>query len=103
MLVSLSIIAVAGAFMAGTAGAAEATPPTDRTKPVTAARIGGGPADEAFRAAQDASGKRFVEAKAACREKPRAERGGCMTTARAELRKQHAEAKSAHDAARKKL
>ena len=82
------------------ATAAEARPPADLTKPVTTMRVGGSPADAAFRNAQLKSGAAFREARTACRDKPRAERGTCMSAARVALKHAQAEAKTAHDAAK---
>jgi len=80
--------------------AADARPPTDPAQPVTTPRVGGSPADAAFRAAQQESGKRYSDARATCRTKPRAERGACMNAARADLKHARSEAKAAHDAAK---
>jgi len=85
----------------GPPAAADAKPPADASKPVTTPRVGGSPADAEFRAAQQESGKHYREARAACRKAPSAERTACMTAARTELRKAQAEAKTAHDAAKK--
>jgi len=81
--------------------AAEAAPPTDPSKPVTTARVGGSPADQAFRTATQESGDRYRQARAACRSKPSAERSACVSAARSELRRARLEAKAAHDAAQK--
>jgi hypothetical protein len=88
--------------IATSAAAAEATPPSDPTKPVTTARVGGSPADQAFRAATQESGDRYREARAACKAKPSAERSACVSAAKAELKRARLEAKAAHDAAAKK-
>jgi len=89
------------AAFSGPLAAADAKPPADATQPVTTPRVGGSPADADFRAAQQASGKRYRDARATCRTQPSAERSACMKTARAELRKAQSEAKAAHDAAKK--
>ena len=64
-------------------------------------RVGGSPADAQFRAAQQASGKRYQEARTTCRAKPSAERTGCVTAAKTELKQAQAEAEATHDAAKK--
>lgn len=80
--------------------AADAKAPVDASQPVTTPRIGGSPADAAFRAAQQDSGKRYRDARATCRTKPGAERNACMAAARAELKHARSEAKATHDAAK---
>ena len=80
--------------------AADAKAPADPSRPVTTPRVGGSPADAAFRAAQQQSGKRYSEARAACRTKPAAERSACMNAARTELKQARSQAKAAHDAAK---
>jgi hypothetical protein len=60
---------------------------------VTTPRVGGSPADAQFRAAQQASGKRYQEARTTCRAKPSAERTGCVTAAKTELKQAQAEAR----------
>jgi len=81
--------------------AAEAAPPTDPSKPVTTARVGGSPADQAFRTATQESGDRYRQARAACRAKPSAERSACVSAAKSELKRARLEAEAAHDAAQK--
>lgn len=81
--------------------AADALPPADQSLPVTTPRIGGSPADAAFREAQQKSGDEYRDARAACRAKPRAERSACYGAARAALKQAHAQAQAAHDAAKK--
>ena len=88
------------AAFSGPLAAADAKAPADTSKPVTTPRVGGSPADAAFRAAQQESGKRYSDARATCRTKPRAERGACMNAARADLKHARSEAKAAHDAAK---
>ena len=100
--VAISLGLLAALSIGASAVAAEAAPPADQSKPVTTARIGGSPADRAFRAATQESGDRYREARAACRAKPSAERSACVTAAKAELKRARLEAKSAHDAAQKK-
>ena len=100
--VAISLGLLAALSIGASAVAAEAAPPADQSKPVTTARVGGSPADRAFRAATQESGDRYREARAACREKPSAERSACVTAAKAELKRARLEAKSAHDAAQKK-
>ena len=99
---SLLVIAAAAGVLAAPlhASAADAKPPADPSQPVTTPRVGGTPADAAYREAIDKSGAAFREARAACRAKPRAERGACMNTARADLKHSREEAVSAHNAAR---
>ncbi|MEP7056952.1 MAG: hypothetical protein ABI809_04165 [Caldimonas sp.] len=95
------LLAALGAAAIGTSvAAAEAMPPADPTKPVTTARIGGSPADAAFRAAQQESAAMYRDARAACRAKPREERGACMNAARSELKHAQLESRAAHDAAK---
>jgi len=96
----LAATLVCAAF-SGPLAAADARPPADANKPVTTPRVGGSPADAEFRAAQQANGKRYRDARASCRSQPSADRSACMKTARAELRKAQSEAKAAHDAAKK--
>ena len=89
------------AAMSTPASAADAKAPADPSQPVTTPRVGGSPADAAFRDAQQKSGAAYREARAACRRKPKAGRTSCMTAARAELKQARTEAKAAHDAAQK--
>ena len=91
------VLALAGANAWG----AEALPPSDPSRPVTTARVGGSEADRAFRAAQEDSGARYREARAACKGKPSGERSACQSAARAELKRARVAAKAAHDAAQK--
>ena len=100
---TLTILAAAllTAVLGAPAVAADAKPPADPSKPVTTPRIGGSPADAAFRDAQQKSAAAYREARAACRAKPQAERAACMTAARAELKRARLDAKVAHDAATK--
>jgi hypothetical protein len=81
--------------------AAEGTSTAEASKPATTPRIGGSPADAAFRQAQEKSGAAFRQARAACQAKPKADRSACMKEARAELQQARMEAKTAHDAAKK--
>ena len=96
----LAATLVCAAF-SGTVAAADARPPADASQPVTTPRVGGSPADAEFRAAQQASGKRYRDARASCRTQPSADRSACLKAARAELRQAQSEAKAAHDAAKK--
>jgi hypothetical protein len=100
LLGALAGMACATALIAP-AGAAEAQPPADPSKPVTTARVGGSPADAAFREAQQKSADDYRAARTACRAKPRAERGSCMNAARAELKHARLEAQATHAAAKK--
>lgn len=75
---------------------------TDPTKPMTTPRIGGSPAEAIFRDAQQKAANEYHGATAICRAKPRAERGSCMSTARATLKQAQSDAKAALVAARKK-
>jgi hypothetical protein len=97
-----SVGVLAACTISATALAAEAVPPADESKPVTTARVGGSPADRAFRAATQESGDRYRQARADCRTKPSAERSACVTAAKKELKRARLEAKAAHDAAQKK-
>ena len=100
--VKISLALLAALSVEVSAVAAEAAPPADESKPVTTARVGGSPADRAFRAATQESGDRYREARALCKAKPSAERSVCVSAAKAELKRARLEAKAAHDAARKK-
>jgi hypothetical protein len=93
---------LAATFLCGTARGAEAVPSADPSKPVTTARVGGSPADREFRAAQQESGNRYRDARAACKSRPTGERSACVSAARAELKRARDGAKAAHDAATKK-
>jgi len=99
---TLSLTLLAATLACATAWAADATPPADASKPVTTARVGGSPADRDFRAAQEESGNRYRQARAACKARPAGERSACVTAARSELKRARLEAKAAHDAATKK-
>jgi hypothetical protein len=81
---------------------AEAVPPADQSKPVTTARVGGSPADQAFRTATQESAERYRAARTACRTKPSAERSACVSAARSELKRARLEAKAVPDAAHEK-
>ena len=98
-LAPLLAAALLGAAFAAPVSAADALPPADPSKPVTTARVGGSPADAAFRDAQQKSAAAYREARNACKIKPRAERGACMNAARTQLRHARDEARSAHDSA----
>jgi len=89
------------AALSAPAMAADAQPPADPSKPVTTARVGGSPADAAFRDAQQKSAAAYRDARNACKAKPRAERGACMNAARAQLKHAQGEARSAHASATK--
>jgi hypothetical protein len=101
-LAAIPFVLLAALSVGGQARAAEAGPPADPSKPVTTARVGGSPADQAFRAATQESGDRYREARAVCKTKPSAERSACVSAAKAELKRARLEAKAAHDAAKKK-
>jgi acyl-CoA reductase-like NAD-dependent aldehyde dehydrogenase len=98
---ALLAAALLGLALAGPAVAADAVPPADKSQPVTTARVGGSPADAAFRDAQQKTGAAYREARAACKARPSAERGACMNAARSQLKQARLEAKAAHDAAKK--
>lgn len=100
-LATLLAAGLLGAAFAAPVAAADALPPADPSKPVTTARVGGSPADAAFRDAQQKSAAAYRQARDACKTRPRAERGACMNAARTQLKHAQAEARSAHDAARK--
>jgi hypothetical protein len=78
--------------------AADATPASDPTRPVTTVRVGGSPADAAFRAAQQKSGAEYRMARAACPKQPAADRAACIKAARDQLRQSRAAAAAAHRA-----
>lgn len=99
-----SVVALAAAFAAVfvlPAGAADAKPPADPTRPVTTVRVGGSPADAAFRATTQQAASSYREAMAACRTRPAGDRKECVREAKATLKSAQNEAKAAHDAARK--
>ena len=100
--VAISFVLLAALSVRVAAVAAEAGPPADPSKPVTTARVGGSPADQAFRDATQESGDRYRQARAACKTKPSAERSSCVSAAKSELKRARLEAKAAHDAAKKK-
>ena len=100
--VAIPLVLLAVLSIGAPAFAAEAEPPADKTKPVTTARVGGSPADQAFRDATQASGNRYREERATCKAKPSAERSACVSAAKAELKRARLEAKAAHDAAQKR-
>jgi hypothetical protein len=99
--VAISLALLAALSCGAPALAAEAGPPADPSKPVTTARVGGSPADQAFRTATQESADRYRQARAACRTKPSAERSACVSAAKSELKRARLEAKAAHDAAQK--
>ena len=99
---AIPLTLLAGLLACAAAVAAEAQPPADPSKPVTTARIGGSEADRALRTTTQESGDRYRRARAACKAKASAERGACVSAARAELKRERLEAKAAHDAAVKK-
>jgi len=101
LTLTLVTAALLCAAFSGPLAAADAKAPADTSKPVTTPRVGGSPADAQFRATQQESGKRYQDARATCRAKPSAERTGCVTAAKTELKQAQAEAKAAHDAAKK--
>lgn len=96
---SLCISALLGASACLSAHAAEAVP-TDPSRPVTAVRVGGSPADLAFRNARQKNGDDYRAARAACTAGARGERTPCMRAARVKLKQDGLAAKAAHDAAR---
>ena len=98
---SLVVATLLCAAFNGPLAAADAQTPADPAKPVTTPRVGGSPADAEFRAAQQAAGKTYRDARASCRTQPSGERSACLKTARAELRKAQSEARAAHDAAKR--
>src|SRR5690349_15114113 len=85
----------------GPLAAADGKPPADAANAGTTPRVVGSPPDAEFRAAQQASGTAYRDARANCRTQPSGERSTCLKTARAELRKAQSEAKAAHDAAKR--
>jgi hypothetical protein len=76
--------------------AADAVPASAPSRPVTAVRVGGSPADAAFRAAQQKSGADYRAARAACPKQPAAERATCIKAARDKLKEDRAAAAAAH-------
>ena len=72
-------------------------PPSDTSRPVTTARVGGSVADRDFRAAQQESGARYREARAACKGKAGSDRSACIGAARSELKRARLDAKAAQD------
>lgn len=99
---AIPVTLLAGLVACGAAVGAEAQPPADPSKPVTTARVGGSPADRALRTATQESGDRYRQARAACKAKASAERSACVSSARAELKQERLDAKTAHDAATRK-
>ena len=99
--VAIPVILLVALSVGSPAEAGEALPSADQSKPVTTARVGGSPADQAFRTATQESGDRYRQARAACRSKPSAERSACVSAAKSELKRARLEAKAAHDAAQK--
>ena len=68
----------------------------------SSSRVGGSPADQAFRTATQESAERYRAARTACRTKPSAERSACVSAARSELKRARLEAKAVPDAAHEK-
>ena len=99
---AIPLALLAALFVGTPVVGAEAGPPADLSTPVTTARVGGSPADQAFRTATQESGDRYREARALCKTEPSAERSACVSAAKADLKRARLEAKAAHDAARKK-
>ena len=88
-----SVPSAANAAPATTGGAA------DPKQPAIGQRVGGSPADAEFRAAIQASGDAYRQARTACREKKGDERSSCTKEAKATLRTTRTEAKAKHDQA----
>jgi hypothetical protein len=99
---SLAVAAALIALSGAPAIAADAKPPADTSKPVTTVRVGGSPADAAFRDANQKAHARYRAAKADCRARPAAERSECLRAAKAELKTAQQAAKEAHDAAKRR-
>jgi len=97
----LLTVLIAGSLglMAAGASAADAKPPEDPSKPVTTVRVGGNPADSAFRDANQKAQARYREATAACNARPSNERKECMRSVKADLQTAQRVAKAEHDAA----
>ena len=98
-LVFVGVIVGSTCLVAARASAADAKPPEDPSKPVTTVRVGGNPADSAFRDANQKAQARYRETKAACKERPSNERKECMRSAKADLQTAQKVAKAEHDAA----
>jgi hypothetical protein len=84
------------------AAAADAVPPADPSKPATTVRVGGNPADSAFRDANQKAIARYRQATATCRARPAAERRECIRGAKADLNTAQRVAKAEHEAARRR-
>jgi hypothetical protein len=93
------LIAGAPGLMKARASAGDAKPPEDLSKPVTTVRVGGDPADSAFRDANQKAQARYREATAACNARPSSEQKECMRSAKADLQTAQRVAKAEHDAA----
>lgn len=91
----------AAAFALPPAFAADAKPPAAVDQPVTTVRVGGSPADAAFRDATQKNAADYRTARTACSDGPRADRSGCLKSARAAYKEQRQAAKAAHDTARR--
>lgn len=94
-------VALLAAALPLVAAAQEARPSPSPEKPVTQVRIGGGPAEAAFRDAIEKSGDDYRAARDACGTGPAGERSSCLKAATTQLRQVRAEAKATLQAARK--
>ena len=93
--------ALMAALLPAVAAAQESRPSPSPERPVTQARIGGGPAEAAFRDAIEKSGDDYRAARAECVKRAANDRSACLKTANAKLRETRAEAKATLEAARK--
>ncbi|NUZ04384.1 hypothetical protein [Piscinibacter koreensis] len=73
----------------------------DASRPVVGTRVGGSPADAAFRAAHQQSGADYRRARDACNAGPRDKRSPCLKGARDALQQARLEARVQHDAAKR--
>lgn len=97
----MAVLLVAAAAAVHVPAADAPAPSAALGKPATGVRVGGSPADAAFRAAQQKTGADYRTARAACRRGPAgANRTNCLKLARQRLEEQRLDARTAHDAAR---
>ncbi len=92
----LTLAAGAPAVAADAASAA-----VDPSRPALTTRVGGSPSDAEFRAVIQHSGDEYRDKRTACRKLAAAERSGCLSEAKAALAKERADAKTAHEEAKR--
>lgn len=80
---------------------APATTSAEAARPATTPRVGGSPSDAEFRAVIQKSGDEYREKRRECGKLASGERGGCMKEAKATLDKERADAKAAHEEAKR--